>query len=310
MPSIIYDCDPGIDDAMALFLAAGSPEIDILAITTVAGNQTLGVVTRNALALASYLGINAPVAAGADRGLIAPPIIADYIHGSNGLGGVELPDPSRGLDPRHAVELIIDLVMSHEPNEITLVPTGALTNIALAARLEPRIVARVKNVVLMGGAVNGGNITATAEFNIYTDPEAAAIVFGESWPIAMIGLDVTHQALATPEVVGPLTALGTGPARVATQLIDAMGTSYRDNQDFDNPPMHDPCAIAYVIDPGVVEMRPAPVTVSLSGQTRGMTIADLRGSATAGCTTQVGIGLDHPRLWAMVTDAVARLGDR
>lgn len=198
------------------------------------------------------------MAAGAERALIAQPIIADYIHGSNGLGGVDLPDPTCGLDARHAVELIIDLLMSHEPGEITLVPTGALTNIALAARLEPRIVERVKNVVLMGGAVNGGNRTATAEFNIYTDPEAAAIVFGESWPITMIGLDVTHQALATPEAVGQLTALGTGPAHMATQLIDAMRTSYKDNQDFDNLPMHDPVRDRLRDRPGVVETRVQP----------------------------------------------------
>lgn len=275
-----------------------------------AGNQSIEVVTKNALALASYLGIDAPVAAGASRALVERPINAAYIHGDNGLGGIELPAPSHTLESRHAVDLIVDLVMAHEPGTITLVPTGALTNIALAVRIEPRIVERVKEVVLMGGAIQGGNKTATAEFNIATDPEAAAIVFGESWPVTMVGLDVTHQALATPEAIAPLSALGTGPAKVAVRLIDAMRSAYKANQDFENPPMHDPCAVAYVIDPRVMTTRTAPVSLSLSGPTRGMTIVDMRGAAPADCTTQVGTELDHARLWAILVDAVARLGER
>lgn len=200
--------------------------------------------------------------------------------------------------------------MTHDPGTITLVPTGALTNIALAARIERRIVERVKAIVLMGGAIQGGNKTATAEFNIATDPEAAAIVFGEAWHVTMVGLDVTHQALATPEAVAPLSALGTGPAKVAIQLIDAMRAAYKANRGFENPPMHDPCAMSYVIDPRVMTTRAAPVSVSLTGPTRGMTIVDMRGAASVGCTTQVGIKLDLARLWTLLVDAVTRLGER
>jgi purine nucleosidase len=187
---IILDCDPGHDDAVAMLLAHGNPDIELLAVTTVVGNQTLPKVTRNALAVARIAGITGvPFAAGAARPILRPIEVAPAIHGESGLDGPTLPEPSFELDERHAVDLIIDTVMAHEPGTVTLVPTGGLTNIALAARKEPRIVERVKQVVLMGGGVHVGNWSPVAEFNIVIDPEAASIVFDAGWDVVMVGLD-------------------------------------------------------------------------------------------------------------------------
>ncbi len=307
---VIIDCDPGHDDALALLLAQGSPDVDLLAVTTVMGNSTLENVTRNALVVATIAGIDAPVAAGCPRPLVGELQVAADIHGGSGLDGPVLPAPARTLDPRHAVDLIIETVLREEPGTVTLVPTAPLTNIALAVRREPRIVERVAGVVLMGGAVAGGNASATAEFNIATDPEAAHIVLGERWPVTMVGLDLTHQALATPDVVARIGALGTRPGRFATELLAYFAEAYRTAQGFAHPPVHDPCAVARVIDAAVMTTRPAPVTVELAGRhTRGMTVADLRAEAPADCSTRVAVDLDHGRFWDLVLDALGRLGN-
>lgn len=308
---IILDCDPGHDDAIALLLAYGNPDIELVAVTTVAGNQTVEKVTRNALSVAAVAGIHGiPFAAGAARPLVRPAEVADSIHGVSGLDGVDLPAATFSLDSRHAVQLIIDTIMSSEPGEITLVPIGALTNIAMAARLEPAIVGRVREVVLMGGGYHEGNWSAVAEFNIKIDPEAAHIVFKESWPVTMVGLDVTHQALATPEVVDRIKQVGTGPARFVAELLTFFGDTYREQQGFDSPPVHDPCAVARVIDPTIVEVRRAPVDIELNGTlTLGMTVTDFRGPAPDECTTQVAVGLDRERFWDLVIDALERIGE-
>ncbi|HBH7053181.1 TPA: nucleoside hydrolase [Morganella morganii] len=308
---IILDCDPGHDDAIALLLAYGNPQIDLLAVTTVVGNQTLEKVTRNALAVARIAGITGiPFAAGCPRPLIREIETAPDIHGDSGLDGPVLPEPVLALDPRHAVQLIIDTIMAHPPKTITLVPTAGLTNIALAARLEPRIIDRVKEVVLMGGGYHTGNWSAVAEFNIKIDPEAAHIVFNAGWPLTMVGLDLTHQALATPEVVSKIAAVGTAPAQFVLELLEFFGTMYKSAQGFDYPPVHDPCAVAYVIDPSVMTTRKVPLDVELTGTlTLGMTVVDFRAPAPADCLTQVAVKLDHTRFWDLVTDALHRIGD-
>jgi purine nucleosidase len=308
---IILDCDPGHDDAIALLLAHGNPDIDLVAVTTVMGNQTLDKVTRNALSVARVAGITGvPFAAGCVRPLVREIETAPSIHGESGLDGPELPDPLIELDPRHAVDLIIDTIMAHEPGEITLVPTGALTNIALAVRKEPRIAQRVKQVVLMGGGYHVGNWSATAEFNIVIDPEAAHIVFNEKWPLTMIGLDLTHQALATPDVAARIAAVGTAPARFVGELLEFFAETYKEAQGFEHPPVHDPCAVAYVIDPSVIAVRRAPLDVELTGTlTLGMTVADFRAPAPDDCTTQVAVDLDHEKFWSLIVDALERIGD-
>ncbi|PZE76137.1 nucleoside hydrolase [Curtobacterium sp. MCBD17_019] len=308
---IILDCDPGHDDAVAILLAHGSPEIELLAVTTVVGNQTLAKVTRNALAVARIAGItDVPFAAGADRPLVRTIEHAADIHGESGLDGPVLPEPSIELDPRHAVDLIIDTVMAHEPGTITLVPVGGLTNIALAVRKEPRIVERVQRVVLMGGGVHVGNMTPVAEFNIAIDPEAAQIVFTAGWDVVMVGLDLTHQALATPDVVARIAALGTGPARFVDELMGFFADAYRDVQGFDAPPVHDPCAVAHVIDPTIVRAVRMPIAVETTGTlTTGMTVADLRAPAPEDCRTSAALELDRDRFWDLVVDALERIGE-
>ncbi|MBM7821088.1 purine nucleosidase [Cellulosimicrobium cellulans] len=307
---VLLDCDPGHDDAIAMLLAHGSPVVDLVAVTTVAGNQTLEKVTRNALAVAELAGIDAPVAAGCDRPLVRPRIVAPEIHGDSGMDGPVLPSPRRAVDRRHAVDLIVDTVMGAEPGEITLVPTGPLTNVAMAARKEPRIVPRVREVVMMGGGYHVGNRTPVAEFNVLADPEAAHVVLDEPWPVTMVGLDLTHQAVATPDVRDLLSGLDTAAARFVGELLDFYGATYRSAQGFLYPPVHDPCAVAYVIDPEVMTTRRAPLDVELHGAlTTGMTVADLRGDEPAPdeCRTQVAVTLDHTRFWDLVLDALRHL---
>ncbi len=324
MRKIILDCDPGHDDAVAILLAAGNPGIELLGLTTVGGNHTIDKVTRNAQQVLTVAGVrDVPVYRGATRPLLNSVITAEDIHGDSGMEihGFDLPEPAVEVEETGAVQWIVDTLMREEPGTVTLVPTGPLTNIALAARLEPRIVSRVKEVVLMGGAYGAGNYTPSAEFNIAVDPEAAAIVFGEAWPVVMVGLDLTHQALATPSVEQRFAELGTSCGDFVVGLIDAFRRNYKDAQGFDNPPVHDPCAVAYVIDPSVVETVAVPVSVELAGTlTRGRTVADLRAfgadapattaadAGAPGCNTSVATRLDVDRFWDLVVDAVQRLG--
>ena len=309
---IILDCDPGLDDAVAILLAHGNPEIELLAITTVVGNQTLEKVTRNALLVADVAGITGiPIAAGCDRPLVRKITTAGHVHGESGMGTAAYPPEFKNkVDDRHAVKLIIDLVMSHEAKTITLVPTGGLTNIAMAARLEPRIVERVQEVVLMGGGYHMGNCSAVAEFNIKIDPEAAHIVFNESWPVTMVGLDLTHQALATPEVLQRVKEVGTKPSAFMLEIMDYYSKIYKRNRLMEAAPVHDPCAVAYVIDPTVMTTERVPVNIELSGElTLGMTVADFRNPRPEHCHTQVAVKLDFDKFWELVVDALKRIGD-
>lgn len=312
MEKIILDCDPGHDDAMAIMLAVGNPKIDLVGVTTVGGNQSLEKVTYNARSVLEMAkATDIPVHAGCDRPLVRKQEVAASIHGVTGLDGVELPVPTRPLDSGHAVNWIIDTIMASEPGTITLVPTGPLTNIAMAARMEPRIVDRVKEVVLMGGGYHVGNWSAVAEFNIKVDPEAAHIVFNEPWKLTMVGLDLTHQALCTPEVQHRIDAIGTDPSHFASGLMDFFRKTYRDNQDFIDPPVHDPCTVAYLIDPSVVSTRRCPLDVEIHGDlTLGMTVADLRGPEPSAeeCHTQVAVKLDFDKFWDLIVDAIVAIG--
>lgn len=312
MKKIILDCDPGHDDVVAILLALGNPEIDLIGVTTVGGNQSLDKVTYNACAvLEKAHATHIPVHAGCDRPILRSQEVAASIHGESGLDGVELPVPTRPLEDMHAVNYIIKTIMESDPQTITLVPTGPLTNIALACRLEPRIVERVKEVVLMGGGYHRGNWSAVAEFNIKVDPEAAHIVFNEPWPLTMVGLDLTHQALCTPAVQKRIEEIDTPLAHFVSGLMDSFRKAYQDNQDFQDPPVHDPCTIAYLIDSAVVQTRRCPLDVEIHSElTLGMTVADLRGSEPSAkdCHTQVATKLDFDKFWDLVTDAIERIG--
>lgn len=308
---IILDCDPGHDDAVAQILAAHSPEIDLLGITTIGGNQTLEKVTRNAQIVNTIAGIDVPVYAGCDRPLVRPMQVAEDIHGDSGMDihGFELPEPKESLVDGHAVDFIIDTIMTHEPGEITLVPTGPLTNIAMAARKEPAIVERVKEVVLMGGGYHTGNSSAVAEFNITVDPEAAHVVFNAGWDVVMVGLDVTHQALATPEWEEKIKAIGTETAAFVVGLFGAFREAYRNAQGFEHPPVHDPVTVAYLIDPSVLEIQRVPIDVELHGSlTTAMTVADFRAPVPANCPTAAAVGIDAEKFWSLVVRAIENAG--
>ncbi|WKD59367.1 nucleoside hydrolase [Corynebacterium caspium] len=309
---VILDCDPGHDDAVAIILAAGNPKIELLGITTIGGNQTLPKVTRNALTVLTVINqLEIPVYAGCSRPLVREVEVAPDIHGDTGMEihGYQLPEPAVDVVPNmHAVDYIIETVMNNEPGTIVLVPTGPLTNIAMAVRKEPRIAERVKEVVLMGGGYHVGNWSATAEFNIMVDPEAAHIVFNEKWPLTMVGLDLTHQALATKDVENQLRELNLNIADFMVGLFGFFRQAYKDAQGFDDPPVHDPCTLAYLIDPSVVSTQKVPLNVELHGElTLGMTVADFRAPAPADCHTQVAVKLDREKFWNLVIDAVKEL---
>ena len=310
--NVIHDCDPGHDDAVAMLLAIGNPKINLLGVTTVGGNQSLDKVTYNARAILTMAGVNdVPVYQGCGRPLIRDLEVAASIHGETGLDGVELPEPTVPLQEMHAANFIVKTIMENEPNTITIVPTGPLTNIAMAARLEPKIVDRVKEIVLMGGGYHTGNWSSVAEFNIKTDPEAAHIVFNEPWKVTMVGLDLSHQALCTPEVQNRIEEIGTPLAHFVSGLMDFFRLTYQQNQDFVDPPVHDPCPMAYLIDPSVIQTRRCPLTVEIHGtETLGMTVADLRGPEPSEdeCNTQVATTLDFDKFWNLIIDAVKTIG--
>ncbi|MGY4394045.1 nucleoside hydrolase [Streptomyces sp. TE12347] len=308
---IIVDCDPGHDDALAIMLAAADPAVDLLAITTVAGNQTLDKTTLNARRVCTVAGItDVPIAAGCDRPLVQPLGVAADVHGVSGLDGPMFPAPTVHVVPEHAVDLIHRLLAEH-PEPVTLVPTAPLTNIALLLRRYPQDASRIREIVLMGGSTERGNRTPAAEFNIVTDPEAADIVFRSGVPVTMCGLNVTHQALATPEVVARFVALGTPLGQTCADLLTYFGSTYRELWGFASPPLHDPVAVARVIDPGLVHCVDAQVVVELNGRyTRGATVVDLHRSTGRPVNARVAVTLETGAFWDRMVGAVAALGAR
>jgi inosine-uridine nucleoside N-ribohydrolase len=302
---IILDCDPGHDDAIAILLAAHHPEIDLLAITTVAGNQSVEKTTRNALKVCSLANIrHVPIARGMDRPLLRPANHAPDIHGESGMDGPHIPEPDIELDPRHGVDLLIELLLNSD-GDITLVPTGPLTNVAAAMRREPAIVPKIAAISLMGGAIGLGNVTPAAEFNIHTDPEAAEIVFGCGRPITMVPLEVTHQALATGEVTARLRAAQRPVATFAADLLVFFADTYHNVFGFPAAPVHDPCAVAAIIDPTILRAHIMHVAIETTGLwTTGRTVCDVYGKFGKQPNARVGYALDVKRFWDIVIDTI------
>lgn len=303
----ILDCDPGHDDAIAILLAAAHPAIDLRAITTVGGNGALDKVTLNARRICTLAGITSiPIAAGAEQPLAGPLEPATDVHGESALDGPDLPEPAVALDPRGATALIAEtLGAAAEP--VTLIATGPLTNVAVA--LEKVDHAALREIVWMGGSTERGNRMPYAEFNAWADPEAAAAVFASGVPITMIGLNLTHQALATDAVIARMLALGTPLAETVAGWLTFFGGTYRTLFGFPAPPVHDPCAVALVADPATVRTAEAFVAIETEGAwTRGATVVDLDGRVGEPPNARVALELDVPRFWDLVVDAVARLG--
>jgi inosine-uridine nucleoside N-ribohydrolase len=265
---IVIDCDPGHDDAIALLLALASPEVELLGVTTVAGNQTLEKTTANAIRVLDFAGRDdIPVAAGADRPLLRDPFVAAYVHGETGLDGPELPSPRREPVPQHAVDFLAQHVTG-----ATLLAVGPLTNVALLLARHPG--ARPDRIVLMGGSIGLGNVTPAAEFNIWADPEAAARVFASGLDVTMIGLDVTHEALLLTEDAERLRASGrTG--RMVAELYDFFDRFHAETYGFTGSPIHDAVALACVFRPQLIQTEHRHVAVECaSALTRGRTVVD------------------------------------
>lgn len=297
MHRIILDTDPGIDDAMALFLALASPEIVLEAITTVSGNVDVEQTTRNALTLLQLAGrTEIPVARGCRYPLVRTPVDAAYVHGQNGLGDIDLPPPQIQPVSQHAVDLIIEKVLQH-PGEITLVPIGPLTNIALALRKEPRLAQLVREVVIMGGALRvPGNITPGAEFNIYADPHAAQIVFQAGWSMRLVSLDVTTVASLRREVVEEFTRNGGMVKRCIQQMLGYYFEHFSPRYNLPTFQMHDPLCLAAVFQPDLITWEAAYVDVELNGTlTLGETVAYFAGPDAPQPNMQVSSAVDAER---------------
>jgi inosine-uridine nucleoside N-ribohydrolase len=295
---VILDCDPGIDDALAIVFGHGHPGLDLVGITTVAGNVGLTQATANALSVCEFLGAGrVPVAAGSPGPLLRPFHDAREVHGENGLGDAKLPAPRRAPVAAHAVDFLIEAV-SAEPGQITLVATGPLTNIALAVRRYPALVSQVADFVIMGGSAGRGNVTPAAEFNIWCDPEAAAVVFGAGWRVTMVGLDLTLQARVTAEVEQRMGRLG----RLGSELLLPVLGGYR-SEPTGGQPVHDVCALALVAEPGLFGREPARVEVETAGRwTAGMTVTDFRAPAPER-NADVAMTIDTGGFWDLVLGA-------
>ncbi|MFP7833032.1 nucleoside hydrolase [Marisediminicola sp. LYQ134] len=304
MAKILLDCDPGLDDALALLLAHGDPDIDLVAVTTVGGNVSLANTTRNALRLREYLGFDAvPIAAGAEGPLTRPAANAEHVHGAEGLGTVRLPEAELAASELSAVDLIIREIDA-APGEVHLVATGPLTNIALTIRRDPSIVERVASFVIMGGSFTRGNATPAAEFNIFADPEAAEIVFAAGWTVVMVGLDLTLQAIADAEILARMAELGP----VGTDLAVPLATFWTnpDDAEWRGQAVHDVCAVAHVTHPELFQSRRARVEVETAGHhTTGMTVVDF---ASAEPNAIVPVRLDVDGFWDYALGAWGRVG--
>ena len=307
---IVLDCDPGHDDALAILLAAASPSLELLAITTVAGNQSLDKTTLNARRICTVAGIgDVPVAAGCDAPLVRPRIASPEIHGESGLDGPAFGAPTVPLDPRHGVDVILEASRAHD--DLVLVATGPLTNVATAMARDPGLAGRLQRVVLMGGAIGLGNVTPAAEFNIGADAEAARAVFESGVPITMVPLETTHRALATPAVMERIAALDFPLAHLCVDLLAFFAETYLRVFGFAAPAVHDPCAVAWLIDPTIVPTRRMRVDIETHAEfSYGRTVCDVHGVTGRAPNVEVGVDLEVDRFWDLMIGALASYRER
>ncbi len=307
---IIIDCDPGHDDAIMLMLAFGSRYFDVQAVTVSAGNQTQAKTLHNALKVLSLMGASdTKVYRGSEKPMFRDLVIADAVHGETGLDGPSFPPLTLSAQPGSAVEAIASILANSE-EPITIVPTGPLTNIAAFLLAYPHLKHKIARISLMGGGIFRGNITPTAEFNIFVDPEAAAIVFASGVPITMCGLDVTHQALVFQEDIERFRNLGNQSGRVAAQLMDFFSVYYRRERPElgGGAALHDPCAIAWLMAPDMFQTKMCHVTVETKGQyTSGATVVDFYNALKQPPNVEVAYAIDRPRFINLLMDAIATL---
>lgn len=306
---LIIDCDPGKDDAVALLLAFASPELDVAAITTVAGNVPLEKTAANARRICELVGrSDIPVHAGCPRPIMRPLETATHVHGADGLAGADLPPPATALADGHAVDVLVERLMAGD-GDVTLAVLGPMTNVALAIIKQPGVVPRLREIVFMGGGIGVGNVTPHAEFNLYCDPHAAAVVVGAGAPITMIGLDVTHQARATVDRVAAFAAIGRPPADIVAAMLT--GRRERSGNETESgvlgPPLHDPCVIAYLLRPDLFETAAMDVTVETAVPERlGETVAVAPEPGRA-ANVNVVRGINDHGFFDLLTERLARL---
>ncbi|MGD1952603.1 MAG: nucleoside hydrolase [Leptolyngbyaceae cyanobacterium] len=306
--SIIIDCDPGVDDAIALLLAIAHPtELEILGITTVAGNVPLHYTSQNALKICALAKTDIPVYAGCPRPMIQPLSTATNVHGATGLQGTELPESKRPLMVQHAVAFLIEtLQQASEP--ITLVTLGPLTNIAVALIQAPQVANKIDTIIAMGGAVTHGNMTPAAEFNIYVDPHAAKVVFESGIPIKLITLDTTHQVLTTSAHLNAFKQLNTSVGTAAADLLTYYGTSDVKRYGMPGAPLHDPCVIAYLLKPELFTFRPTYTAIdTTSPQNLGRTVIDWWGHTAKLPNAEIAEFVDAPGIYELLIKSLAKL---
>ncbi len=307
---IIIDTDPGQDDAVAILAALGSPELEVVAITTVAGNVPLPLTTRNALLMTELAGrTDVPVYAGSEQPMVRPLRTAEYVHGPSGIDGADLPDPVTLPAPGHAVDAIIDLVMGAAAGTITLCTLGPLTNVAVALQRRPEIAPRVRELVMMGGGFfEGGNVTPAAEFNILVDPDAARVVFSSGIPVVQMPLDVTHKALTTDARIRRFRDLGTPAGEAVAGMLDFYDRYDERKYGTEGGPLHDPCVIAYLLRPELFSGRRCHVAVEIdSDLTLGMTVVDWWSVTGEEPNTLVMNQIDADGYFDLLTERIAAL---
>ena len=310
MRKIIFDTDPGQDDAIAILAALGSPELDVLGIVAVAGNVPLHLASANARRIAELAGrADIPVHAGAERPFLRPLVTAEHVHGETGLDGPDLPPPANPLRDGHGVDFIIDTVRAHEPKSVTIAALGPLTNVALALLKAPDIAERLEGIVLMGGAYfEVGNVTPTAEFNVYVDPEAAASVFASGVDITVLPLDVTHQMHSTPARIEAFARLGNKSGAAVAAMLSFSEVYDLQKFGWEGAPLHDPCVTAFLLAPELFEGRRVNIEVETGSQlTRGMTVVDYWGVTERAKNAFFVRSGDPEAFYALLVERVARL---
>lgn len=311
---VIIDCDPGQDDAVALFLAMSSPdELDILGITTVAGNVPLELTQRNARMMCDIAGLtDLPVYAGCERPMVQEPITAEYIHGNTGIDGVDVFEPDTALQQGHAVDFIIETLLAADKESVTLVPTGPMTNVATAIQREPAILDSIQEIVAMGGAMReGGNRSPSAEFNILVDPHAADIVYNSGKPVTALGLDVTHQVLSTRERVACMRALNNAVAVATADMLSFFHRYDTKKYGSEGAPLHDPCTIAWLLRPELFATRRCNLSVEKESElTLGHTAVDFWHVTDRPHNVDWAYEVDADGFYDLLIDRLARFGDR
>lgn len=306
MTRVIIDCDPGVDDGVALLLAFASPELELLGITTVAGNVGAALTARNACVIREIAGrTEVPVFAGCERPLVRTPIEAGHFHGVSGLGDLPISSPRQGPVTEHAVDFLLRTLRDAADRSISLVITGPMTNIATAIARDAGVLRAVREFAIMGGARSeGGNITASAEYNIYADPHAAQVVFNAGPPVYAFGLDATHQVRATPARTARLASLDTAPANAATRLIEFSNALPANGPHDLGSPLHDPCPIAWLLEPQCFEFRACHVDVETdSPLTLGHTAVEFRAAAGRVQNVHWAARADAERVFALLYGA-------